>query len=239
MRCRRRSARAPGTWSVGLSLHGSSGRSRGSWAGPTRHAAIRVWSTKAPRSVCGSSRHGSSSCARCPMARRRLVQLVVAPPARRFRKAFGDGLSLTEMPHDGMGALFQDCWDCAVGRLIADHGGSGLEPAGLRRSGRCRASGSSPGHGRHGRGAGSGLRRSWPGPTGVGRTDRTGTGGDCDRRGCTARSARVPRIRDGDRIRPPGRPASLPGCDGDAARARQGGRRSGSAPARIGHGTRG
>jgi ATP-dependent helicase HrpA len=56
-------------------------------------------------------------------ATRRLVQLVVAPPARTFRGGFGDGLSLTEMPHGGIGALFQDSWDCAVGRLIADHGG--------------------------------------------------------------------------------------------------------------------
>ncbi len=54
---------------------------------------------------------------------RRLVQLSVPPPARTFRAAFGDGLSLTEMPHDGLGALFRDSWDCAVGRLIADHGG--------------------------------------------------------------------------------------------------------------------
>jgi ATP-dependent helicase HrpA len=62
-------------------------------------------------------------------ASRRLVQLVVPPPARAFRDAFGDGLSLTEMPHASMGALFQDSWDCAVGRLIADHGGLAWDDA--------------------------------------------------------------------------------------------------------------
>ncbi len=60
---------------------------------------------------------------------RRLVQLAVAPPARAFREAFGEGLTLAEMPHDGLGALFRDAYDCAVGRLIADHGGLAWDEA--------------------------------------------------------------------------------------------------------------
>ncbi len=170
---------------------------------------------------------------------RRLVQLAVAPPARGFRAAFGDGLSLTEMPHDGLGALFQDSWDCVVGRLIADHGGLAWDEDDFT-------------------GLVDAVRREMPGMLEL-------TAGELDRIfvGCGRLRRRLdepagpalarteadvraqlerlvyPGLRHRHGYRAPVRSAALPGRDGHATGSGPGRRRSGSAAPRPGGGARG